>query len=372
MVIQRSFIPVSEPALVGNEKQYVLDCLETSWISSNGEYISRFEQAFAAFCGTNYALTVANGTMALHAALLGLGVGPGDEVIVPTLTYIATANAVKYCRARPVFVDSEPETWNIDPHRIEEKITSRTRGIIPVHLYGHPADMDPILAIARKHSLFVLEDAAEAHGATYKGRRVGSLGNAAVFSFYGNKIITTGEGGMVVTNDENLAFRIRQLKGQGQDPTKRYWFPIVGYNYRMTNISAAIGLAQLEKADWHIAKRREVASLYQKRLSGIAILYLQPELPFAKNVYWMNCIVLHPETKISRDELMRELLDRGIETRPFFFPIHTLPAYASLETNNPYPIAKSVSSRGINLPSSAKLSFDEVNYVCDCILELVL
>jgi perosamine synthetase len=255
----RSFIPVAAPMLAGNEKKYVMDCLDSNWISSRGTYIERFENAFADFCGARHALSCTNGTTALHLALLALGVGAGDEVIVPTLTFVATANAVTYCGARPVMIDAEPRTWNINPCLIEEKITPRTRGIIVVHLYGHPVDMDPVIEIARRHGLFVLEDAAEAHGAIYKGQVAGSIGDIATFSFFGNKVLSTGEGGMVVTNDPELASKIRLLKDQGMDPNRRYWYPVIGYNYRMTNVAAAIGLAQVEKADWHIQQRRELA-----------------------------------------------------------------------------------------------------------------
>ena len=264
------FIPVAAPALIGNEKAYVLDCLESSWISSNGAYIERFETVFADFIGTRHALSCCNGTVALHLALLALDVRPGDEVIVPSLTYVASANAVMYCGAKPVLVDSEPETWNLDPARIEELINPRTRGIIVVHLYGHPANMDPILEIARRRHLFVVEDAAEAHGATYRGQKVGTLGDLATFSFYGNKVITTGEGGMVCTNNEVLARKVRQLKGQGQDPRRRYWFPIVGYNYRMTNIEAAIGLAQLERIEVAHRPTSRDRSLVSRASSGSA------------------------------------------------------------------------------------------------------
>jgi len=286
-------IPVAAPALVGNEKKYVMDCLDSSWISSNGQYIERFESAFAEFCKVKHALSCANGTAALHLALLALGIGPEDEVIVPTLTFVATANAVMYCGARPVFVDSEPETWNLDPMLLEQCISSRTRAIIVVHLYGHPVDMDQVIAVARKHGLFIIEDAAEAHGAEYKGQRVGSLGDIATFSFYGNKIVTTGEGGMVVTNHDELASRVRQLKGQGMAPGRRYWFPMVGYNYRMTNIEAAIGLAQLEKVDWHLSRRREIATEYSHFLKRIPGISMQPEKEWARNAYWMISIVLN-------------------------------------------------------------------------------
>jgi len=363
-------IPVASPSLLGNEREYVLDCIDTTWISSAGRYVSRFESAFAEFCGTSHALSCCNGTAALHLALMALGVNPGDEVIVPTLPFVATANVVAYCDARPVFVDSEPETWNMDPAQIEEKITPRTRGIIAVHLYGHPVDMDPVLAIARRHGLFVIEDAAEAHGAEYRGRRVGSLGDVATYSFYGNKIITTGEGGMVVTDDAALARKIQQLKGQGQDFEQRYWFPVLGYNYRMTNIQAAIGLAQLEKVDWHLARRREIAGWYDELLGGHPLLALQPEKPWARNVYWMNSVVLAKGFPLSRDETMLRLAEEGIETRPFFYPMHTLPMYRSLAEGQSFPVAESVAARGMNLPSSAGLTREDVGYVAQRLIDL--
>lgn len=362
---RRPFIPVAEPALIGNEKKYVNDCLDTTWISSNGKYIGRFEEAFAEFCGVRHAIACANGTVALHAALLGLGVGPGDEVIVPTLTYVASANAVAYCGATPVFVDSEPVTWNMDPALIESRITERTRGIMPVHLYGHPVDMDPIRELARRHHLFVIEDAAEAHGATYKGKPAGSLGEAGVFSFYGNKIITTGEGGMVVTDNPDLAARIRQLKGQGMDPARRYWFPMLGYNYRMTNIEAAIGLAQLENVAWHIERRRENARWYKEFLQDCPALTLMPEAPWAESVFWLYSVVLNERSAQSRDGVMSTLLEQRIETRPFFYPLHTLPMYNRHET---YPVAERLAAGGINLPSSTKLQRDDIEYICDCLI----
>jgi perosamine synthetase len=366
----KQFIPVAAPALVGNEREYVLDCLDSTWISSNGKYIDKFESAFAKFCGVRHAVSCCNGTVALHVALLALGVGPGDEVIVPTLTYVASANAVAYCGARPVLVDSEPGTWNMNPELILRHVTPRTKGIMVVHVYGHPTDMEPVMALARERGLFVLEDAAEAHGAEYKGRRVGSIGDIATFSFYGNKIITTGEGGMVVTDDDELARKVRQLKGQGQDPQRRYWFPVVGYNYRMTNIEAAIGLAQLEKIDWHMARRRENAELYRKYLGEHPKFTLSPEAEWARNAYWINCAVLDRDFPLSRDEVMRRLAQAGIETRPFFYPMHTLPMYRQQPSD--FPVAESVSARGLNLPSSAALTEDDVSYICQTLRELAV
>lgn len=365
------FIPVAAPMLAGNEKAYVMDCLESTWIGSTGPYIDRFERAFAEFCGVKHALSCSNGTTALHLALLGLGVGPGDEVLVPTLTFVATANAVTYCGGRPVFVDSEPDTWNMDPASLEAKITDRTRGIIAVHLFGHPADMAAISAIARRHRLFLLEDGAQAHGGECNGRRVGSIGDLAAFSFYGNKIITTGEGGMVVTDDEEMAGRMRQLKSQGADPVRRYWFPVVGYNYRMTNVTAAIGLGQLEKVDWHLQRRREVASWYRKDLGDAVGIVWQAEKPWARHVWWMFSVVLDGEDP-PRDEVMTHLRTRGIETRPFVHPLHTLPPYRHASGRGEFPVAERLGRRGINLPTWSGLTRDQVRYVCDSLLECLV
>ncbi|MCG3144865.1 MAG: GDP-perosamine synthase [Gammaproteobacteria bacterium] len=363
------FIPVCAPMLIGNEKEYVMDCLETTWISSSGKYIERFEAAFAEFCGVKHALTCCNGTVALHLALMALGVGPGDEVIVPTLTYVATANAVTYCGARPVLVDSEPKTWNLDPALIEASVTPRTKGIIVVHLYGHPAEMDAIRKIADHHGLFIIEDAAEAHGAEYKGCPVGTIGDVGTFSFYGNKIITTGEGGMLVTNNDALAARIRQLKGQGMDPQRRYWFPIVGYNYRMTNIAAALGLAQLEKIEWHMRRRIEVAAWYQEELQNLDEVIWQSEEEWAKHAYWIFTILLREGIGLSRDDLMLALQEQGIETRPIFYPMHQLPMYHSLRSAGGYPVADRLARQGINLPTWAGLTRTDVSYICQSLRE---
>lgn len=365
------FFPVAEPALIGNEKAYVMDCLDSTWISSNGKYIACFEEAFASYCQAKHGLSCSNGTVALHLALLGLGVGPGDEVIVPTLTYVATANAVTYCGAQPVFVDAESQSWNIDPASIEEKITPRTRGIIVVHLYGLPVDMEPIWALTRKYGIFLIEDAAQAHGAEYGGQRVGSLGDVATFSFYGNKIITTGEGGMVVTNDDGLASRVRQLKGQGMDPDNRYWFPMVGYNYRMTNVAAAIGLAQFEKIEWHLARKREVAGHYARLLARIPGVQFQSAPPQSKSVSWLVSIMLGAEISLSRDQVMNALADAGIETRPFFYPMHSLPMYRSLAGDSQFPVADHLSEHGFNLPSSAVLTPQDIETICGHLVRIL-
>jgi perosamine synthetase len=358
---------VSAPALVGREREYVLDCLDSTWISSNGQYLERFESAFAEFCGVRHAVSCCNGTAAVHLALLAHGVGPGDEVIVPTLTYVATANPVIYCGAQPAFVDAEPHTWNMDPERVADAITPRTRGIVVAHLYGHPVDMDRILEQAERHGLWVIEDAAEAHGATYRGRMIGSMGSLATFSFYGNKIITSGEGGIVVCDDARLADRVRQLHGQGQDPNRRYWFPMVGFNYRMTNIEAAIGLAQLERIDWHLARRREIAAWYREELSEEPGVELSPQASWAQSAFWITCAVIDEQRFGRRDELMAKLDREGVETRPFFYPLHTLPMYRAANEGLQFPIAEDLARRGLNLPSSATLTRDEVAYVCECL-----
>ncbi len=263
------FIPVSAPSFLGNEKRYVNECLDSTWISSIGAFIEELERRFSSYCEVGHAVSCCNGTVALHLALLGIGIGPGDEVLVPSLTYVASANAVRYCGAEPVFVDSDPRTWNLDPADLQRKITSRTRAVMAVHLYGKPAPMREILEIARARRIAVVEDAAEAIGASYDGRPVGALSDVAAFSFFGNKVITCGEGGMVVTGDEALARKIRQLKGQGQDFERRYWFPVVGYNYRMTNIQAALGLAQLEKIDEYLLARTEIEAWYRQEARGM-------------------------------------------------------------------------------------------------------
>ena len=361
--MEKPWIPVAAPVLGGNEKRYVMDCLESTCIGSTGAYIGRFEAAFAEFCGARHAISCSNGTTALHLALLALGVGAGDEVIVPTLTFVATANAVTYCGARAVFVDSEPDTWNIDPALIEAKITPHTKGIIAVHLFGHPADMDPVLSVARRHRLFVLEDAAQAHGAEYKGRKAGSLGDAATFSFFGNKIITTGEGGMVVTNDDTVAGKVRLLKNHGMDPDRHYWHPIIGYNYRMTNIAAAIGLAQLEKVEWQLERRREVVGWYREHLRGADGVVWQSEKEWARHVWWMFSVALDDELSVDRDAVMRNLYERGIETRPFVHPLHTLPPYRESCDGETFPVAERIARRGLNLPTWAGLTREEVGYV---------
>jgi perosamine synthetase len=356
-------ISVACPVIGETEKRYVADCLDSGWISSIGSYISRFEEGFAKFCNVKHALTTNSGTTAIHLALVALGIGPGDEVIIPTLTYVATANAVRYCGAAPVLVDCDEETLNIDVRAIESKITGQTRAIIPVHLYGHPADMDPILEVAKKNRLYVVEDAAEAHGAKYNGRTVGSMGTCATFSFYGNKIMTTGEGGMVTTNDDELAAKLRLYRGQGMDACRRYWHAVIGYNYRMTNIAAAIGCAQLERVNEALARRKQLASWYASSLSQIPGLVLPKQKDYAEHVYWMYTVLL-PKCSADTRDVVREILgSNGVDTRPVFYPMHVLPPYAEDLTR--YPKATECAARGMSLPTHELLTEEDVAYICE-------
>lgn len=361
---RKARIPIAVPILGGREKQYVMECLESGWISSIGRFVGLFESQFAAFCGASHGVAANNGTTALHLALAALGVGAGDEVIVPTLTYIATANAVRYCGASPTFVDSEEETMTLDPNLVEAAVTARTKGIIAVHLYGHPVDMNPLRDIAQRYGLFLLEDAAEAHGALYEGRSVGSIGDAATFSFYGNKIISTGEGGMITTSDTALRDRMILLRGQGMDPVRRYWFPVIGFNYRMTNITAAIGLAQLEQVESFLAQRRKLADIYNDHFKDLReYLDLPCERPWARHAYWSYPIVLRESVEICRDELMQVLDDDGIETRPVFYPMHQLPPYE--HSGGHYPAAERLARRGVCLPMHCALADEDISYIVE-------
>ena len=354
--------PVYQPSLTGNEKKYVNECLDSTWIASKGKFITQFEDEFARFIGVEHATTVSNGTVALHLALLALGIGPGDEVIVPTLTYIASVNAITYCGASVVFVDSLADTWQMDAADVARKITPRTKAVMAVHLYGHPCDMDALVRVCRENDLFLVEDCAEATGSLYKGKHVGSFGDISTFSFFGNKTITTGEGGMVVTNDHTLHERAMHLKGQGLAKHRQYWHDVVGYNYRMTNICAAIGLAQLEQADKFIARKREVAALYEAALQGSPVEFHQQH-PDIKHSYWM-CSILVPEAA-QRDPLRDHLAAHGIETRPLFYPVHTMPMFA--EKFRRHAVAENLAWRGLNLPSYPGLSDGEVQEIAQVV-----
>ena len=370
MLDRRVHLPVAEPFLGEKELLYVTEAVLTGWISSAGKFVAQFEEMFAEFCGSRYAIATSSGTTALHLALLALDIGPGDEVIVPTLTFIGTANAVTYTGARPVFVDSEAESWNIDPDQIEKAITLRTKAIVPVHLYGHPANMDRILEIAAHHGLAVIEDAAEAHGARYKGRRVGSIGDIGTFSFYGNKIITTGEGGMITTNRADLVESIRILRDHGMSRERRYWHPVLGYNYRLTNLQAAVGVAQMEKADAILSAKRRIAQTYNEALREVPGIILPPEAPWAYNVYWLYSILVDAGVcGATRDDLITRLKEQGVETRPLFLPLHTQPIYNSGER---LPVAESLAATGLSLPSAVGMRLEDVARVVGGIVNVHL
>jgi perosamine synthetase len=365
-------IPASAPDLTGNEERYVVDAIRSSWISSTGVYVDRFEREFAEACGTRSAISVANGTVALHLALLALGVSPGDEVLVPALTYVATANAVRYVGGEPVFVDVDPTTWCLDPAKLEDAISPRTRGIIAVHLYGHPADMDPINHVAGIHGLWVVEDAAEAHFANYKGRPVGGLADIGTFSFYGNKVITSGEGGAVTVSDPRLELRARTLRGQGMDPSRRYYFPVTGYNFRLTNVACAILCAQIERRAAIIGRRRDIFARYRLGLEGVPGIGFQPIAEWADPAPWLFCITVDPSTYgRTRDELV-ELLDAaGIETRPFFIPLNKLPPFreGAIRRRDAVPIAEALGDSGLNLPTFGGLTTDSQARVIETVRE---
>lgn len=361
---------VAAPDLSGNESAYVNECLRSTWISSNGPFIGKFESSIAACTNTRHAIATCNGTVALHLALTGLGIGPGDEVIVPSLTYVATANAVVYCGASPVFADSEPDTWCLSVPSVARLLSARTKAVIPVHLYGHPCDMEPLLDLARRKGLWVIEDCAEALGATYQGRPVGSFGTVSTFSFYGNKLVTTGEGGMVVTDDDRLGDHLRLLRGQGMDPQRRYWHPIVGFNYRMTNIAAAMGLAQMERFHQLLQDRKRIAASYKERLGRLPFLKLPMEAAGASSAFWMySLLTLNPAW---RDGLMADLANRGIETRPFFYPVHEFPMYRRSRNDNDCPVARDLSYRGLSLPTSSYLQEKDIDVISREIRDLLM
>ena len=362
-------IPVCEPLIKKQELRYVTECLKTGWISSNGRFINEFEEKWAKYCGMNYGIAVSNGTVALEVALGCLDLEPGDEIIMPVFTIISCALAAIYNEAKPVFVDSEPRTYTIDTTKIEEKITKNTRAIMPVHIYGHPCDMDPIYKIAKKYNLIIIEDAAEAHGAEYKGKKCGSLGDISCFSFYSNKIITTGEGGMLLTNDKNYAEKARSIRNLYFQKERRFYHKELGNNFRLTNIQAAIGLAQLERISEHIEKKIWIGKNYNERLKNIPGLILPIEKAWAKNVYWMYGVVLDENIRIDAKELASRLNKLGVDTRPFFLGMHEQPILKKmgLVKDGSYPISEMISRRGLYLPSGLTLTEKDISFVVDAV-----
>lgn len=361
-------IPVMTPLLSGNELAYVTECITTGWISSQGAFVKKFEKNFSDFTDCPNALAVSNGTVAIHLALASLGIGPGDEVIVPDITFAASINAVIYCGATPVLVDVDPETWTISVAEIKKYLTSKTKAIMPVHLYGHPCDMDPIMEIARTNNLFVVEDCAEALGTHYKGKHVGTFGDAATFSFFGNKTITTGEGGMVLFRTSSTLELATVLRDHGMSKSKRYWHEHVGFNYRLTNLQAAIGVAQLERLNEFIDAKRNIASVYNLGLSKFEGVTLPPEKDWAFNGYWLYTFLVDERFGVSRDELIDKMMKNGVETRPMFFPLHDMPPYQKyILTNQHFPVSEKLSKQGISLPSSVNIEKREQEEVLQAV-----
>jgi perosamine synthetase len=363
-------IPVFEPMIGETEIAYVTDALRRGEISGNfGTYLDRFEKDFAAYCGCKHGIAVTSGTTALHLAVDAAGIGPGDEVLISASTNIATALGVYHNGALPVPVDSENVTWNLDLELVESLITPRTKAIIPVHLFGHPVDMDQLMEIAKRRNILVIEDCAESHGATVRGRMTGSFGDMSCYSFYANKVITTGEGGMVTTNDDRLAERLRLLRNLGFT-RPRFRHEVAGYNFRMTSYQAAMGLAQLEKIDMIIKEKRRVAAGYNALLADVPGLRLPVELNWARNVYWMYALTVEPEFGLSRDELSGKLAQAGVETRTFFCPMNRQPVFKELPgfRSDDCPVADRLWETGLYLPSAPTLSDEKLEFVRDAIV----
>lgn len=359
-------IKIATPVLGDEELKNLTACIETNWISSAGPFVSEFEQRIAEISGCDHGIATSSGTTALHLALAALGLMPEDEVLVPCLTFVATASTVRMIGAKPVLCDVDPVTWCIDPSTISSKITSKTKGIMAVHLYGHPCDMDSIRSIAREHDLWVFEDAAEALGATYKEQPVGGLGTVAIFSFFANKTITTGEGGMLVTCNSELAERARVLRDHGMTPDRRYWYDVVGFNYRMTNLQAAVGCAQLDKFNTFMSRKRMISDRYRTGLNDLEGIILPNEAQWAHHGYWMYTILVSDDAPITRDELAVALEEQNIESRRVFYPLHRLPPY---EQPNRFPHSEFISDHGLSLPSGNGLSVEDQDFVITTIRE---
>ena len=369
-----AFIPVNEPLLDGNEKKYLAECIDTGWISSEGPFIDRFEKRMAAVAGRRHGIAVCNGTVALEMAVAALELKPGDEIILPTFTIISCAAAIVRRGCVPVLVDSDPITWNMDVSLIESRITPRTRAIMVVHIYGLPVDMDPVISIARKHGLKIIEDAAQMHGQTYKGRPCGSFGDVSIFSFYPNKHVTTGEGGMVVTDDDRLAERSRSLRNLCFKKEKRFLHDELGYNFRMTNMQAALGLAQVERLEAFVARKRCMGSRYTGLLSPVPGLQLPLErTSYAENIYWVFGIVLPEGTPFDAETAMTRLAALRIGTRPFFWPMHEQPVFRKmgLFAGESYPLAERLARRGFYLPSGMALKDEQIEQAASAVREIM-
>ncbi len=367
-------IPVNEPLIGARETEYILECLHTGWVSSEGRFIQEFEQQWADYCGMAHGVAVSSGTAALEIAVACLDLQPGDEVILPSFTIISCAQAVTKNGGKPVLVDCDARTWCMDVGKVADKITPRTRAIMPVHIYGHPVDMDPILELARKFNLTIIEDAAEAHGAEYKGRKCGGLGDLNCFSFYANKIITTGEGGMVLTNNVKHAERLRSLRNLYFSNERRFYHTQLGSNYRLTNLQAALGLAQLERIEESIIKKRWMAAAYTERLKDVAVLQFPVEEAWAKNVYWMYGVVLNDSAKLDAVEFARKLTERGVMTRPFFLGMHEQPVFLNmgLFQGECYPVAERIARQGLYLPSGMTLTEPQIEKVCQAVRDILI
>lgn len=366
MTDRPDFIPVSEPWLADNVMPLVRECVESGWVSSEGRFIDAFERKWAEYCGAEFGVAVSNGTAALQVAVAALKLEPGSEVIVPSYTIISCIIAIIEAGCVPVLVDCELDTWCLNVDEVEAKITPRTRAIMPVHMFGHPADMRRIMQLAAKHRLFVVEDAAEAHGAEVEGRRVGGIGDLGCFSFYANKIITTGEGGMVVTRDAALAERLRSLRNLGFRKDRRFLHTEIGHNYRLTNLQAAVGVAQVENIARHIEQKRWMAARYREGLAGLAEVSLPVERAWAKNVYWMYGLVLADDVPFDATEFARRLREHGIDTRPFFLGMHEQPALhdRGLFKGERYPVSERLARRGLYVPSGLRLTQAQIDRVC--------
>ena len=364
-------IPVNEPLLTEADFDAVIHAMRSGWISGAGPHVEAFEERWAAYCGRKHGVALANGTVALQLAVALLDLQPGDEVIMPTFTIISCALPVVLAGAVPVLVDCDPRTWTMDVNQVEARITSRTRALMAVHVYGHPVDMDPLLDLARRYHLEVVEDAAEAHGADYRGRRIGSFGTSSCFSFYANKLLTTGEGGMLMVDDDDLAERARRLRNLGFQPGRRFVHAELGFNFRLTNMQAALGLAQVDRMDEIVARKRRMGQAYTERLSEVAGLELQVQQPWAKSVFWMFGLVLREHTGLDAEQLAGRLETRGVETRPFFLGMHEQPVLRDmgLFAGESYPVAERIARRGLYLPSGLGLDESQIEQVCRAVGE---